>query len=77
MVTGGSSDPDRHSYSSILNPSLDDPSVSARIYKWKIALRDLDSKPFGYGVGAATTSQLVTERFTSSVAAYSIDSGYL
>lgn len=78
-VTGGSSDPKR-SYSNILDPG-NDPSIQARTYKWSQALRDLDNRPLGYGLGSATSGiggpALQTSRFRLNVGRQSIDSGYL
>lgn len=77
VVTGGSNDPARHSYSTLLNPTLDDPSIENRVYKWEAAFADLENKPFGYGVGNASARTLESNEFISNVGQFSIDSGYL
>lgn len=78
-VTGGSNDPNR-SYSNILDPG-NDPSFQARTYKWEQALRDLDDKPLGYGLGTATSGVAgavgTNNRFLTNVGQQSVDSGYL
>lgn len=74
-LTGGSSDPVSHGYDALLNPSRDDPSVDERLYKWEQAFKDLEGRPFGYGVGTATAGQ--GTRFRENVGAYNVDSAYL
>lgn len=77
LLTGGSTDETTHSYSSLLKPTRNDPSVDQRLYKWEQALRDLTGHPFGYGVGSASAYQRGTRRFQENVGSADIDNGYL
>jgi hypothetical protein len=77
-ITGGSTDKATHSYSALLRPlDRSDPSVSARLYKWEVALRDLRPHPFGHGLGTANLQ--ATHFLTSyqSVGQFAVDNGFL
>jgi hypothetical protein len=77
-ITGGTSDTVTHSYSSLLRPfDRTDPSVNARLYKWDVAVRDLRSHPFGYGLGTANlqSAHLLTSH--QSVGQFAVDNGFL
>lgn len=76
-LTGGSSDPETHGYSVIVNPTTEDPSVAARVYKWEQALEDLEGHPFGYGVGTASFIGREHNRFVLHTGQFDVDNGYL
>jgi hypothetical protein len=65
-----------HSYRALLHPSSD-PSVIAREYKWNQALRDLDTHPFGHGLGTASYAQLTSGEFFNGSGSTTVDNGFL
>jgi len=62
-------------YSAILHPSQD-ASASRHIDKWKQTMRDLRGHPWGYGMGAAGTTNRAKALFINQDS-YFIDSSYL
>ena len=78
QITGGTSDRVTHSYSSLLRPfDRSDPSVDARLYKWDVAVRDLRSHPFGYGLGTANLQSAHLLGAHESVGQFAVDNGFL
>jgi hypothetical protein len=78
QITGGTTDKATHSYSSLLKPfDRSDPSVSARLYKWNEAVRDLRGHPFGYGLGTANKQSTSYLPSFQSIGQYDVDNGYL
>jgi hypothetical protein len=78
QITGGTTDKVSHSYTSLLRPfDRSDPSVSARIYKWDQAVRDLRGHPFGYGLGTANKQSTGFLQSFESIGQYDVDNGYL
>src|SRR5581483_11168416 len=64
-----------HSFRALLHPTSD-PSFLARKYKWTQALRDLQTRPFGYGLGAGSYAGQTTGRFFLA-ADTNVDNGFL
>lgn len=77
QVTGGSSDPITHSYSSLFHPNRSDPSVDERLYKWDAAIRDLRDHPFGYGMGTANANSRTRLPSVTDIGQSDVDNGYL
>jgi hypothetical protein len=65
-----------HSYTALLHPGSD-PSVKERQYKWTQALQDLDTHPFGYGVGSASFAEQVAGKTFFLAGDTNIDNGFL
>jgi O-antigen ligase len=64
-----------HSYAALLHPSQD-ASVAARQTKWSEALRELQGRPFGYGMG--TAFYLYGQQHPAvNIGSHAIDNGYL
>ena len=77
QITGGSSDPITHSYSSLFHPNRTDPSVDERLYKWDAAIRDLRNHPFGYGMGTANANSRTRLISNPSIGRSDVDNGFL
>jgi hypothetical protein len=71
-----SGDSSSHSFRALLHPTSD-PSFIARRYKWHQALRDLDTKPFGYGVGTASFAQQQSGKLFLTAGSTTVDNGFL
>jgi hypothetical protein len=65
-----------HSYTALLH-SGSDPSVKERQYKWNQALQDLDTHPFGYGVGSASFAEQLAGKTIFLAGDTNIDNGFL
>jgi hypothetical protein len=65
-----------HSYAALLHPGSD-PSVKERQYKWTQALQDLDTHPFGYGVGSASFAEQVAGQTFFLAGDTNVDNGFL
>jgi hypothetical protein len=79
LITAGltlTSGPSTHSYRALLNPTAD-PSFKARQYKWTQALRDLDTHPFGYGVGTASFAGQTAGGLYFQAGDTNVDNGFL
>jgi O-antigen ligase len=73
--TGGSSEGSKNRYTLILTPTRD-PAFQARLLRWRTVLVDIDSHPFGQGLGTASRIQRQRARFANN-ASISIDNSYL
>lgn len=62
-------------YRAILNPT-EDPSMQARLIKWRAAMNDIDTAPFGHGLGTSGRAQERYARFVN-IGSNEIDSSYL
>lgn len=62
-------------YGAIFDPSRD-AAYQDRVYKWRTAIREIDTHPFGHGAG---TAGRVYERYgrQETIASYDIDNSYL
>lgn len=63
------------SYQTILDPSRD-AAYQERLYKWSVAWREADQRPFGHGLGTAGVLALSYQRFPT-VGANDVDNSYL
>ncbi len=75
VLTTSGDDASRDRFENILTPE-NDPSVQARLYKWRTAIKEIDERPFGYGLGTAGLAQIRDARFLNT-ASLDLDSGYL
>lgn len=62
-------------FAKIFNPSTD-LSVAGRTYKWRTAWSEIQSAPFGHGLGSAGVGQIRDGRFVT-IASFDLDNGYL
>lgn len=69
-------DTSTHSFRGLLHPTSD-PSFLARKYKWTQALRDLQTRPFGYGLGSASYGAQTHGRFFIAATDTNVDNGFL
>jgi hypothetical protein len=75
LLTAVHSTTPAHGYAALLHPTQD-PSVVARQTKWSEALRELQGRPFGYGVG--TAFYLYPRQHPAvNIGAREVDNGYL
>ena len=73
--TDGDNSRVRNRFEAILNPARD-PAFQERQYGWRSALREIDEKPLGHGLGTAGEGALASARFVS-VGTTEVDSSYL
>jgi hypothetical protein len=79
LVVGGvalTGDNSSHSFKGLLHPTSD-PSFVARKYKWTQALHDLDTHPFGYGVGVASYAGETSGQSFFQAGDTTVDNGFL
>jgi hypothetical protein len=62
-------------YTVILTPTRD-PAFQARLLRWRTVLADIDTHPFGQGLGSGGRIQREHGRF-ANISAYDIDNSYL
>jgi hypothetical protein len=74
LATGGD-DASKQRFENILQPE-NDLSVQGRLFKWRTAIREIDERPFGYGLGTAGFAQRRQGRFLNT-ASLDLDNGYL
>ena len=74
-LTTSGDETSRQRFENILTPE-NDPSVQARLFKWRTAVKEIDERPFGHGLGTAGIAQIRDGRFLNT-ASLDLDSGYL
>jgi O-antigen ligase len=74
-VTLGGGEETGRRYGAILSPG-GDASVEGRLTKWRSAVDDVDSQPFGHGAGTAGRTQVRFGRF-QTIGGLDIDNSYL
>lgn len=74
LTLGDNNDSGRR-YQAILDPTTD-ASYQARLIKWRTALKDIDAKPLGHGLGTTGTVQKRYGEF-STIGSVDVDNSYL